>query len=113
VAAGGYLEVFFDDGAMPADLMPRFLPIWRPENRKDRRQAGNRLPAPENGDVLGSRKVCQAMATFDYNWWVEGTEPPRYLDLDARLTKFQELVNEALSREQLDVQTVPVTLMLA
>jgi hypothetical protein len=53
------------------------------------------------------------MATFDYKWWVEGTEPPRYLDLDASLAKFQELVNEALSREQLDVQTVPVTLMLA
>jgi hypothetical protein len=84
-----------------------------PKNRKARQQAGNRLLAPENGDVHGSRKVYQVMAAFNFKWWLEGTELPRYLDLDASLTKFQELVNEALSRELLDVKTVPVTLMLA
>lgn len=70
-------------------------------------------PGGDIGDPHGIRKVREAMATFDFKWWLEGTQPPRYLDLDASLAKFREQVNDALSREQLDVKVVPVTLMLA
>lgn len=53
------------------------------------------------------------MATFDIKWWLDGTEPPRYLDLDASLAKFRELVEDALRREQLDVKVVPATVVLS
>lgn len=53
------------------------------------------------------------MATFEFKWWLDGTEPPRYLDLDASLAKFRELVDDALRREQLDVNVVPATVMLS
>jgi len=52
------------------------------------------------------------MATCDCKWWFEGTEP-RYLDLDASLAKFCDLVNEALQREQLSANSIPVTIMLS
>ncbi len=53
------------------------------------------------------------MATFELKWWLDGTEPPRYLDLDASLAKFQELVSDALRREQIDVNVVPATVVLS
>ncbi|MBX6341906.1 MAG: hypothetical protein IRY97_05560 [Thermomicrobiaceae bacterium] len=59
-----------------------------------------------------TRPVAGGAGAVDIAWRVEGDDPERYLDLEASLDRFRDLAAEALRREGIMVDRVPVTIML-